>query len=87
MEKFVLLLKQATPKSNVVFWVITTILYAFSILINEQFKVIHDIGLSEKTEAVIKMFGTFLYIFLTAINFSQTQKLGGDNPPPDKDDK
>jgi len=88
MKQLISKLTESTPKLNVLLWIITTILYTFSIVINEQFHVIHDIGLSSKTEAIIKTIGMFLYIFLTTINFSQTnQKIGGDNPPPDKDDK
>lgn len=88
MKELINKLTESTPKPNVFLWLLTTLLYTISIVINEQFHVIHDIGLSGKTEAIIKAIGIFLYIFLTTLNFSQTnQKIGGDNPPPDKDDK
>lgn len=66
-------LEKPTPQKNVISWIITTILYAFVIIVNEQFDLIESIGLSDHVEAVIRVIGAFLYIILTTLNFSKTK--------------
>ena len=73
MKNFIENLSNPTPKKNVNYWLILTVLYTVTIFVNEQFDLIHAIGLSEQMEAVIKMSSGFLYMLLTALNFSKVQ--------------
>lgn len=66
-------LSKPTPKKNVNNWLILTVLYTITIFINEQFSLIHAIGLNQQIENIIKMIGAFLYILITTFNFSKVQ--------------
>ncbi len=66
-------LKNPTPEKNIKIWILFTVLYTITIFVNEQFSLIHAIGLNQQIENIIKMLGAFSYILLTTFNFSKVQ--------------
>lgn len=75
MKKILEKLKAGTPKKAVVFWVLSTVIYAVIVLVNENQHLIDSLTyLSEDTKTHIKMIGIFLYMIITKLSFLQTKK-------------
>ena len=65
-------LTAATPRKYVGRWLFVTALYSCCILINEHFELIAALGLSQAIQAVIRLMGALVYIFLTTYSFQKT---------------
>lgn len=66
-------LAKATPRKNILQWVVMTLLYGFAIIVNDHFDLVQALGLPERPEAVVRLCGVYLYIFLTAYSFQKTK--------------
>lgn len=65
-------LTAATPRTHVWRWVFITALYSCSLLINEHFELIAALGFTLRQQALIRIAGVMLYIFLTTYSFQKT---------------
>jgi len=65
-------LTAATPRIYVWRWVLMTALYSCSLLINEHFELIAALGFTLRQQAMIRIAGVMLYIFLTTYSFQKT---------------
>lgn len=61
-------------KPKRVFWELGSFVYAMVIFINENFDTISSLGLSTKTEKIIKAFGLIAYFLFTYFNFKAPKK-------------
>ncbi len=69
---FIYRLTAATPRTHVWRWVFMTALYGCSLLINEHFELIAALGFTLRQQALIRIAGVMLYIFLTTYSFQKT---------------
>jgi hypothetical protein len=65
-------LNTSTPVFNTVLWKTGSFIYGFIILLNENSEMLSGIGLSEKAEKYIKIFGILAYFLFTYFNFNQS---------------
>lgn len=73
-------LTKPTPKKGTILWLIITVLYVMTVIVNEHFELLEAFNFNTKTVSLIKMFGVFGYVFSTLYNFNQTPK--NDAPLP-----
>ena len=73
-------LTKSTPKKGTILWLIITVLYVMTVIVNEHFELLEAFNFNTKTVSLIKMFGVFGYVFSTLYNFNQTPK--NDAPLP-----
>ena len=67
-------LKERTPKPNIIFWILSTIIYIICIIINEYFDLINNVfNFSEKTENIIRLIGITIYVTITTFNFNKKE--------------
>ena len=67
-------LSKATPKKNILYWILLSGLYGFAIIANDHYDLIASLGLPAKSEAVIRLCGVSLYICITTFHFQKTTK-------------
>jgi Ca2+/Na+ antiporter len=72
--KLVEKLSNATPRKSILRWLIITLLYGFSIIVNDHFDLVTALGLPQRIEAVIRLCGVYLYIVLTTYFFHKTKE-------------
>ena len=73
-------LSQPTPKKGTLLWFIMTILYVFTIIVNEHFELLEAFNFNAQTISTIKLLGTIGYILSTLGIFNQTPK-NNESPP------
>lgn len=69
-----------TPKKSTGIWLLMTIVYVLSIIVNEHFTLLEAFEFPEKVIAGIKLFGVLGYLFLTTANF--IKKPNSNHGPP-----
>lgn len=67
-------LNQPTPEKYTWLWKTGSFIYAFVILLNENYSIITSLGLNQSTEERIRAAGIFIYFLFTYFNFNQTLK-------------
>ena len=73
MKKLIDNIKAKTPKLNVIIWLISTIMYICTIIINEHFDLLQNVFQFEiKMQNYIRLIGIIIYISITTFNFSKT---------------
>lgn len=73
-------LTDKTPKKPTLIWLLMTMLYVLSIIINEHFELLEAFQFSNETISIIKIIGVFGYILTTVTNFIQTPKRNDTSP-------
>ena len=72
MKKLIDNIKARTPKLNVIIWLISTIVYICTIIINEHFDLLQNVFQFEiKMQNYIRLIGMIIYISITTFNFSK----------------
>lgn len=72
MKKLIDNIKAKTPKLNVIIWLISTIMYICTIIINEHFDLLQNVFQFEiKMQNYIRLIGMVTYISITTFNFSK----------------
>ena len=72
MKKLIDNIKAKTPKLNVIIWLISTIMYICTIIINEHFDLLQNVFQFEiKMQNYIRLIGMVVYISITTFNFSK----------------
>ncbi|SDZ90657.1 hypothetical protein SAMN05443667_101243 [Flavobacterium gillisiae] len=65
-------LNAPTPVLNTFLWKLGSFVYALIILFNQNANMVSGLGLTEKTENYIKIFGVVSYFLFTYFNFNQS---------------
>jgi len=71
-ERLIHRLTAATPRKDVLRWAVMTALYGCCLLINEHFEWVAALGFTLPQQALIRIAGVMLYIFLTSYSFQKT---------------